>query len=155
MKENIFDVLIYLFENYLDEDLEFIPDSSGIKIELIQAGFGKKEVNSAFTWLESLAEQSVIKPSIPSAFRIFTQQEEIKLDLECRNFLLFLERSAIIDGITREIVIERAMAFDNKTLSLKELKWTVLLVLLSHSDDDEAYFKMEDIIYDLTPFLLH
>jgi Smg protein len=155
MKENIFDVLIYLFENYLDDDIELIPDSEGIKTELIQAGFKKTEVNTAFTWLETLVEQSPIKPSIPSAFRIFSPQEEIKLDLECRDFLLFLERNAILNATTREIVIDRAMALENKNLTLLELKWTVLLVLLSQSDDDEAYCKMEDLIYDLTPFLVH
>jgi Smg protein len=155
MKENIFDVLIYLFENYLDDDIELIPDSEGIKTELIQAGFKKTEVNTAFIWLETLVEQSTIKPSIPSAFRIFSSREEIKLDLECRGFLLFLEHSAILNATTREIVIDRAMALENKNLTLLELKWTVLLVLLSQSDDDEAYCKMEDLIYDLTPFLVH
>jgi len=155
MKENIFDVLIYLFENYLDDDIELIPDSEGIKNELIQAGFKKTEVNTAFIWLETLVEQSPIKPNIPSAFRIFSPEEEIKLDLECRDFLLFLEHNAILNAITREIVIDRAMALENKKLTLLELKWTALLVLLSQSDDDEAYCKMEDLIYDLTPFLVH
>lgn len=155
MKENIFDVLIYLFENYLEDDLDLIPDSEGIKTELVQAGFEQTEVNNAFDWLETLTEQSSIKPSISSAFRIFSQQEEIKLDMECRNFLLFLEHSGILTATTREIVIDRAMALEHKTLALDELKWTVLMVLLSQTDDDVAFSRMEDIVYDLTPALLH
>ncbi len=155
MKENIFDVLIYLFENYLDDDIDFIPDSEGIKAELLQAGFEQAEVNRAFDWLEALSEQNYIKPGISSAFRIFCHQEEVKLDIECRNFLLFLEHSGILTATTREIVIDRALAIENETLSLDELKWTVLLVLLSQSDDDVAFSRMEDIIYDLTPTLLH
>ena len=155
MKENIFDVLIYLFENYLDDDIDLLPDSEGIKTELLQAGFEQAEVNRAFDWLESLTEQNNIKPSISSAFRIFCQQEEIKLDLECRNFLLFLEHSGILTPTTREIVIDRALAIENERLTLDELKWTVLLVLLSQSDDDVAFSRMEDIVYDLTPALLH
>ena len=79
MKENIFDVLIYLFENYLDDDLNRLPDSEGIKTELMQAGFEQSEVNNAFNWLETLTEQSSIKPSETPAFRIFCRQEEIKL----------------------------------------------------------------------------
>ena len=155
MKENIFDVLIYLFENYLDDDIDLIPDSEGIKTELLQVGFEQAEVNRAFDWLETLTEQNNIKPSISSAFRIFCQQEEIKLDIECRNFLLFLEHSGILTATTREIVIDRALAIENEKLTLDELKWTVLLVLLSQSDDDVAFSRMEDIIYDLTPALLH
>lgn len=155
MKENIFDVLIYLFENYLDDELDLIPDSEGIKTELLQAGFEQAEVNRAFDWLEALTEQNNIKPSISSAFRIFSLQEEIKLDIECRDFLLFLEHSGILTVSTREIVIDRAMAIENDILTLDELKWIVLLVLLSQSDDDVAFSRMEDIVYELTPALLH
>jgi Smg protein len=155
MKENIFDVLIYLFENYLDDDIELLPDSEEIKTELVQAGFQQGEVNSAFIWLEALTEQNYIKPQISSAFRIFCPEEEIKLDMECRNFLLSLEHGGILTAMTREIVIDRAMALENETLTLDELKWTVLMVILSQSDDDVAFSRMEDIVYNLTPALLH
>ena len=78
MKENIFEVLIYLFENYLADDIELILDSEDIKTELVQAGFNNNEVNDAFYWLETLTEHITIKPAIPSAFRIFCCQEEEK-----------------------------------------------------------------------------
>ena len=156
MKENIFDVLIYLFENYLDDDIDLLPaGSDDIKNELIEAGFEQSEVNNAFVWLEGLTEQSIIKPNISYAFRIYTHQEEIKLDMECRNFLLSLEHGGILTPTIREIVIDRVMATENETISLDELKWTILMVLLSQSDDDIAFSRMEDIVYDLTPTLLH
>lgn len=155
MKENIFDVLIYLFENYLGAELNSLPDSEDIKIELMEAGFEQNEVNNAFDWLEALTEQDYIIPSISTAFRIFTAQEQIKLNLECRDFLLFLQHNGILTSTTREIVIDRAMAIEHDKITLDELKWTVLLVLLSQSDDDAAYAKMEDIVYEITPPLLH
>ena len=155
MKENIFDVLIYLFENYLDDDTVLQPDSDDIKTELLQAGFEPTEINTAFNWLEELTEKRTITPTLSSAIRIFCPQEEVKLDLECRNFLLFLEHCGILVPATREIVIDRAMAIDHETLSLDELKWTVLMVLLSQPGDDLAFSRMEDIVYDLTPELLH
>jgi len=155
MKENIFDVLIYLFENYLEDEIDLMPDSEGIKAELRLAGFKNNEINRAFDWLESLAEQSNIQPSISATFRIFSEPEKQKLDIECRNFLLFLERSGILTTTTREIVIDRAMAIENNRLTLEELKWAVLMVLLNQSDDDIAFSRMEDIIYDLVPTLFH
>ncbi|MEE9337533.1 MAG: DUF494 domain-containing protein [Methylococcaceae bacterium] len=155
MKENIFDVLIYLFENYIDDNIDLIPDSEGIKDELIQAGFEHSEVNNAFDWLETLSEQSSIQPKISSTFRIFSQQEKIKLDIECRGLLLFLEYSGILTTTTREIVIDRVMAVENKTLTLDEFKWSVLMVLLSQEEDDVVFSRMEDIVYDLTATLLH
>ncbi|HIF54379.1 MAG: DUF494 domain-containing protein [Methylococcales bacterium] len=154
MKENIFDVLIYLFENYFDDDIALLPDSEGVKSELLQAGFESAEVNSAFDWLGGLAKQSDSTSSISSSFRIFGAQEQKKLDIECRDFLLFLEHGGILTASTREIVIDRVMVLEHEALSLEELKWTVLMVLLSQSDD-VAFSRMEDIVYELTPALLH
>ena len=39
MKENIFDVLMYLFENYMEDEIEMLPDSDVIRTELLEAGF--------------------------------------------------------------------------------------------------------------------
>ena len=157
MKENIFDVLIYIFEHYLDDDIDLLPNSNDIKNELIEAGFKQSEVNNAFHWLDDLTEQTIIESSTTS-FRIFNRQEELKMSPECRDLLLSLENRNILDTFIREIVIDKVMAINNgQPLSLEELKWTVLMVLLSHSDDDIAYTKMEDIMYDLIPenALLH
>jgi len=68
--------------------------------------------------------------------------------------LLFLEHGGILTASTREIVIDRVMVLEHEALSLEELKWTVLMVLLSQSDD-VAFSRMEDIVYELTPALLH
>jgi len=155
MKENIFDVLMYLFENYMEEELEILPDSDVIKVELQEAGFETCEVNKAFDWLESLSQQRAITPMVTSAFRIFCRQEIDKLDLECRNFVLFLEHSGILSSANREIVIDRAMALDNEEISLEKLKWIVLMVLLSQPDEEVAFSRMEDIVYDLVPMYMH
>ena len=54
MKENIFEVLMYLFENYLEDEIEALPDSDAIRTELIEAGFDHINISKAFDWLESL-----------------------------------------------------------------------------------------------------
>ncbi|MDD5274700.1 MAG: DUF494 domain-containing protein [Methylovulum sp.] len=155
MKENIFDVLMYLFENYMEEEIEILPDSDVIKTELQEAGFAQLEVNKAFDWLESLSLQRSIKPTVSAAFRIFCPQEQAKLDLECRNLLMFLEHNGILNSANREIVIDRAMALENEEISLEKLKWIVLMILLSQPDEELAFSRMEDIVYDLVPTYLH
>ena len=56
MKENVLDVLMYLFENYLDDDdNETEADRETLTVELEEAGFAKLEINKAFDWLENLA----------------------------------------------------------------------------------------------------
>lgn len=155
MKENIFDVLMYLFENYMEDEIEMLPDSDVIRTELLEAGFESCEVNKAFDWLDSLSLQRAIKPSVASAFRIFCTQEIAKLDLECRNLIMFLEQIGILNSGNREIVIDRAMALDDEEISMEKLKWIVLMVLLSQPDEEIAFSRMEDIVYDLVPTYLH
>lgn len=155
MKEDIFDVLIYLFENYLDGDSENYPDTSVIADELLEAGFQQPNVNKAFDWLESLADMESISPNVNSSFRIFAAQECAALDLDCRNFLMFLEHGGILNPMNREIVIDRAVALQDEEITLDRLKWIVLMVLLSQPGDGAAYSRMEDIVYDLIPNSLH
>ena len=156
MKENIFNVIMYLFENYMEEDHEILPNSDAIRTELTEAGFGQIEVNKAFDWLESLSAQPrTIKPSVSTAFRIFSLEEKIKLDIDCRNFILFLEQNGILSSSNREIVIDRVMALENEEISIEKLKWIVLMVLLSQPDEELAFSRMEDIVYDLVPAYRH
>ena len=107
MKENIFDVLMYLFENYMEDEIEILPDSDIVRTELLEAGFEQIEVNKAFDWLESLSLQRAIKASASPAFRIFCTQEKAKLDLECRNLLTFLENSGILNSANHALEIEK------------------------------------------------
>ncbi len=154
MKEKIFDVLIYLFENYMEDEMDRLPDNDAIRTELMEAGFEQLEVVRAFDWLESLTEKGVMTTT-SATFRIFSEQEQRKLDLDCRNLLLFLEHSGILSPPNRELVIDRAMALADQSITLDELKWIALMVLLSQADDAVAFARMEDFVYDLTPAYLH
>jgi Smg protein len=155
MKETIFDVLMYLFEHYMEDELEILPDSDSVRTELLAAGFEQIEVNKAFVWLESLSLQRGIRPTIATSFRIFSNEEKAKLDLECRDLLMFLERNGILNSTNREVVIDRALALEDEELSIEKLKWIVMLVLLSQPDEEIAFSRMEDIVYDLVPTYLN
>ncbi len=155
MKENIFDVLMYLFENYMEEEIEIFPDTDVIRTELLEAGFQQLEVNKAFDWLESLNLQDLIPTNTAPTFRIFCREEIEKLDIECRNLILFLEKNGILNATNREIVIDRAMALEDEDLSLEKLKWITLMVLLSQPNEEIAFSRMEDFVYDLVPTYLH
>jgi Smg protein len=155
MKETIFDVLMYLFEHYMEDELEILPDSDKVRTELMAAGFEQAEVNKAFVWLESLSLQRAIRPTVSTSFRIFSHEEQTKLDLECRDLLMFLERTGILTSANREVVIDRALALEDEELSIEKLKWIVLLVLLSQPDEEIAFSRMEDIVYDLVPTYLN
>ena len=155
MKENVFDVLIYLFENYLDDETEASPDPDVIRNELLEAGFPHREISKAFDWLESLSEQKPIQSTSLPAFRIYSAQECVKLDTECRGLLMFLEQSSILTAASRELVIDRVMALNDESISLENLKWIVLMVLFSQPDEEIAFARMENLVYESLPTYLH
>ena len=67
--------------------------------------------------------------------------------MECRDLILFLQSMDILNPVSRELVIDRAMAIENKHISVEELKWITLIVLLSQPDEEFAIAHMENIIY--------
>lgn len=154
MKENVFDILIYLFENYIDDDSNRVSDPDVINNELVEAGFPQAVINKAFYWLESLAEQRTVKTSL-TACRIYCDEEMARLDVECRGFLLYLEQCEILTATSRELIIDRLMALEEDDITLDDLKWVVLLVLFSQPDEEVAFARMEDLVYGTIPQQLH
>ena len=152
MKESVFDVLMYLFDNYFEEYNEITTDQDSLKFELKRAGFGDGQVNKAFDWLEGLARQkdliSISELKGNKTIRIFNSKETDKLDSECRGFILFLEQTGVLDAFDREVVIDRLMALDTVEIDMQQLKWVVLMVLLNQPGKEAAYTWMEDILMD-------
>ncbi len=153
MKESMFDVLMYLFENYMEEGSEFTPDQESLVFELTEAGFPSGEVNKAFSWLEdltNLCNNDSELPESPSAqsFRIYTALEMERLDPRSRGLMMFMEQGGVLDGISRELVIDRVMALDVDTISLEQLKWVILMVLFNQPGQEYAHAMLEDIVFD-------
>ena len=158
MKENILEVLMYLFENYMNDEIEFDTDEESLRTELEQAGFHKAEISKAFIWLEGLAGlQDGAEPLAFSAksIRLYTDDETEKLDLDSRGFLMFLEQTGVLDHNTREMVIDRVMALESEEIDLEQLKWVVLMVLFNQPGREAAYAWMEDLVFDEMPGVIH
>jgi len=158
MYENIVDVLIYLYENYMDGERQPPNDQDALEEELSQAGFSNAEIEKALRWLDELAAGAEISPHHPYAersMRIYSASEATKLDLEARGLLLFLEQSGILDPESRELVIDRVLAIDHPHVSADEIKWVVLLVLMNRPGREDAFTQMEDMVYNAEPALIH
>jgi Smg protein len=159
MKENVFEVLMYLFENYMDDETKIETNQELLKTELKQAGFLHSEINKALEWLESLVslKEKILPHAAPQkhSIRIFSNNETQKLSMECQGFLLFLEQVGVLDETTRELVIDRAMALETKEFSIDHLKWVILMVLFNQPGHEEAFVWMEDMVLDMLPNQLH
>ena len=134
----MFEIFVYLFENYFY--VEACPEPDKLARKLSAAGFEEEEISEALEWLSGLQLMAAnASPRIEAsngALRIFDEEEEARLSAECRGFLLFLENAGALDASTREVIIERAMALPDLSLTLPRFKVIVLMVLWSR---DEAF----------------
>jgi len=159
MKESVLDILIYLFENYFDGDLDegLEPDRDTLRQELERAGFPSAEVERALAWLEELAadpERSDFA-SNGRAIRVFDTMEQARLDTDCRGYLVHLEHVGILSPPQRERVIDRLMALDGDDIDLARLKWVVLMVLFSQPGSDRASSRMEELVFEERSGAIH
>jgi len=152
MKENVLDVLMYLFDNYMDEDIDVKPDKESLAVELQAAGFSLQEVDKALSWLEGLSslQQSddLNTAQNKKSLRIFSEQEKEKLDIDCMGFILFLDNIGAFDLNIREMVIDRVMALETDDIDLEQLKWVILLVLFNQPGQEAAFAWIEDVVFE-------
>jgi len=152
------DVLIYLYENYMDGESQPPADQGELEDELTRAGFTNSEIEKALRWLDELAQGTdapQYHPCTGQAIRIYTEAESAKLDIDARGLLLFLEQNGILDPLSRELVIDRVLAIDDASVSVDELKWVVLLVLMNRPGMEAAFNQMEDLVYNDDPTAIH
>ncbi len=159
MKEDVLDVLMYLFENYMDDETAMDADPEALRGQLREAGFLHSEISKAFTWLEDLAtaQRGAAPESVRASrsIRVFNVSEEKRLDIECRGFLIFLEQMGVLDDASRELVIDRIMALESPDIDLEQVKWVVLMVLFNQPGLEEAFSWMENMVMEESRQPLH
>src|SRR3979411_547163 len=120
----MFDVLVYLFENY--SQIETYPDQDTLERKLHAAGFENDDIDDALEWLNTLTD--LPKEALPESldarqsFRGYSADEATKSSLESRGFIAFLEGAKILTPLLRELIIERGMALPNDVVGLDKLK---------------------------------
>ena len=158
MNENMVDVLIYLYENYMDGDGQPPVEQRDLEDELTQAGFTQGEIDKALRWLDELAlgvEAPRYHAHAPDAIRVYSEHECRKLDMEARGALMLLEHDGILDPVSRELVIDRLLAIDHPHVLVDEVRWVALLVLMNQPGREDAFMRLEDMVYGDAPRQLH
>jgi Smg protein len=147
MKETVLDVLMYLFESYVESHDQPEPSRSELKIELGRAGFHDPEIERALDWLDGLNSTGATNAPRNTGFRVFDAVEQERLDAMSRGYLLQLEQIGILQPAQREIVIDRLLALDNEEIDVEQTKWVVMMVLFSQPGQQDAFAQMEDLVY--------
>ncbi len=161
IKQSVVDVLMFLFERYLDDDelneTSRVTDKrDSIQIRLEEMGFHNQEINQAFDWLEDLAdlqERQQFLPVKETSSRIYSEQEKKLLNIESIGFLHFLEQTNILTPVTRELILDRVAALGHP-LDTEQMKWIIMIVLHAHPGEENALALMENFIFDEVTDLL-
>ncbi len=159
MKESVLDILIYLFENYMDtaED-QPQPDRERLRDELERAGFDENAVVRALAWMDGLGaarHHGSVPCAATRAVRVFSSHEQARLDTECRGLLLHLEHIGILSPAQRELVIDRLMALDAEDIDIEQLKWVVLMVIFIQPGQEQALARIQDLVFEERADALH
>jgi len=157
----MFEIIMYLFESYIQIDQTMELDTQEVTDELMQEGFQKSEIAKALAWLDNLANmhkqdpQSRAIPEQKDSHRIYNKQEQSQISLECRNYIHYLEEAKILTTHTREMVIDCIMSLDSGELILEDVKWLILMVLFNDPKSDDAFLQLESMLMDFEDGLIH
>jgi Smg protein len=134
----MFEVLVYLYENYWRPDA--CPDHDQLTRKLSAVGFESDEIQEALSWLDGLAEtaQAYAGEQHADSLRVYSMAEIDRLGEDSIGFVSFLESAGVLPAAMREMVIDRASAVGDSPLALEDLKVIVLMVFWSLGEEPDA-----------------
>lgn len=150
----MFDVLVYLYENYWRPDA--CPDHAQLTRKLSAMGFESDEIEEALSWLDGLATaaQSYGGEQGPDSLRVYTPTEQEHLGEASIGFVSFLESAGVLPPPMREMVIDRATAISGGPVDLEDLKIIVLMVFWSLGEEPDALI-LDELFVDEADRLIH
>ncbi len=171
----MFEVLVYVYENYWQGDA--CPELPQLGRKLTAAGFEPDEIQAALIWLDGLNtaaqstqiyvphtrqvnddnhDQGVAQalPQGPSSMRAYSVAEQEQIGSAALGFVSFLESSGVLLPQMREIVIDRAMAAPDGPVELDDLKIIVLMVYWSFGQEPDALV-LDELCDDTTDRVGH
>ena len=150
----MFEVLVYLYENYWRPDA--CPEPKQLSRKLSAVGFEPDEIQDALRWLDGLADsaEAVTGQPVPGSMRIYTDAEREVLDEHAVGFITFLESAGVLAAPMREMVIDRAVAAGGGPMALEDLKIIVLMVFWSLGEEPDALI-LDELFVDEDERLIH
>lgn len=165
----MFEVLVYVYENYWRGDA--CPEPDQLERKLSAVGFDVDEIAQALSWLNGLnlaaqgthwlpgvtptaQHHTLVRLQSPHSMRVYSVREQDRLGAECLGFITFLETSGVLAGPMREIVIDRAMAVPGEDVTLDDLKLIILMVYWSFGEEPEALV-LDELCDDILDRVAH
>ncbi len=134
MKASLFEILLSLFEKTLTQLKE--------KQELTDVVLRETISTEAKVGLEI----KVVKEASPTAMRVFSLDEQMKLTKASYQFIMRLGALGVVPNHTLELVMNRLFFSDSRYVSLQETKWTIRNTLAQTLDPIQLAF-LELVLY--------
>jgi len=150
----MFDVLVYLYENYWRPDA--CPDHDQLTRKLSAVGFESEEIEDALNWLDGLAQDdgAEVLAQGEHSTRIYLPREQELLGEESIGFIRFLESAGVLSPPQREMVVDRAAAVGTGPIDLDDLKVIVLMVFWSLGEEPDALI-LDELFVAVEDRLIH
>jgi Smg protein len=155
----MFDVLVYLYENYWRRDA--CPSAEQLQRKLNAIGFDEGDVEEALLWLHGLsvaadATDQQTAPAQPQAdsLRVYSASETAQVGHKGLGFIEFLCGAGVLNAPLRELVIDRAMAAAGGPIDLEQLKIIVLMVFWSSGIEPDALV-LDELFVDESERVIH
>jgi Smg protein len=150
----MFDVLVYLYENYWRPDACPQPDQLARKLTAV--GFESDEIEEALTWLAGLSSsaQCCVGEQAAQSMRVYSAAEQEHLGEASIGFVSFLESAGVLPPAMREMVLDRATAIPGGPVDLEDLKIIVLMVFWSLGEEPDALI-LDDLFVDESERAIH
>lgn len=131
MKENLFEMLLSLFEK-----------------SLAQLKKRENTDNGTSDFAEELTEEELdsqqnlisVKGAKECSTRVFTSDERLKLTKASYQFLTRLKLWGVIDPSAFELILHQLLLSDSRIVALQETKWTVRNTLAEDLDSEQLAF---------------
>jgi Smg protein len=150
----MFDVLVYLYENYWRPDA--CPEHDQLARKLTAVGFESDEIEEALAWLAGLSTSaaSCIGQQAALSMRVYSAAEHEHLGEACIGFVSFLESAGVLPPTMREMVLDRATAIPGGPVDLEDLKIIVLMVFWSLGEEPDALI-LDELFVDEAERAIH
>jgi Smg protein len=150
----MFDVLVYLYENYWRPDA--CPEHDQLTRKLSSVGFESDEIEEALSWLDGVAAaaQAYVGEQAAESLRVYAPAELEHLGEASVGFISFLESAGVLPPPMREMVIDRASAIPGGPLDVEDLKIIVLMVFWSLGEEPDALI-LDELFVDEEDRLIH
>jgi Smg protein len=133
MKDNLFEMLLSLFEKTLSKLKETHTSHP-------QSGLGKSMDSTALSQVDSSQLTSFIKPARLGSMRVFTATEQNKLSKSSYQFLVRAVVWGILSPESMELILNQLLFSESPCVPLQETKWTIRTLLAERLDTAQLAF---------------